>query len=196
MALGKGYESQDCGLARALELVGERWTLLVVRDAFYGVRRYGDFLAHLGAPRAVLATRLQALTDAGVLERRRYQDSPPRDEYLLTELGRRLWPVLLELSRWGDRLAPNPGGTRRLFFHTECGAGLGPFSTCPGCGGREVPPTEVETRLGPGADPSRRTDPVSRALTRPHRLLTPLLPEEPERPQAAETAAAVRPAGG
>ncbi|MER7909018.1 helix-turn-helix domain-containing protein, partial [Streptomyces sp. NPDC096068] len=71
MALGKDYARQQCSIARALEVVGERWTLLVVRDAFYGVRRYSDFLAHLGVPRAVLAARLQALVEVGVLERRR-----------------------------------------------------------------------------------------------------------------------------
>src|SRR5690349_12960453 len=83
MALGKDYATQECSIARALEVVGERWTLLVVRDAFYGVRRYNDFLVHLGIPRAVLAARLQTLTAEGILDKRRYQESPPRDEYVL-----------------------------------------------------------------------------------------------------------------
>lgn len=101
MALGKDYATQECSIARALEIVGERWTLLVVRDALYGVRRYNDFLVHLGIPRAVLAARLQALTAEGILEKRRYQESPPRDEYVLTDRGIALWPTLRSLGLWG-----------------------------------------------------------------------------------------------
>src|ERR1700742_1354229 len=100
--LGKNYEAQDCSLARALEVAGERWTLLVVRDAFYGVRRYNDFLVHLGIPRAVLATRLLTLEQAGVLEKRPYQQSPPRYEYVLTGSGLALWPVVRSMIRWGS----------------------------------------------------------------------------------------------
>src|ERR671914_269155 len=98
MALGKDYAGQDCSIAQALELIGERWTLLIVRDAFYGVRRYSDFLAHLDIPRAVLAERLTALTAAGVLERRRYQESPPREEYVLTTMGVDLFPIVYTLG--------------------------------------------------------------------------------------------------
>lgn len=101
MALGKDYSTQQCSIASALEVVGERWTLLVVRDAFYGVRRYNDFLSHLGMPRAVLATRLKSLEQAGILTKRRYQQSPPRDEYVLTERGIALWPTLRSLGLWG-----------------------------------------------------------------------------------------------
>src|ERR1044072_129803 len=100
MALGKDYATQECSIARALEIVGERWTLLVVRDALYGVRRYNDFLVHLGIPRAVLATRLQMLTEEGILEKRRYQESPPRDEYVVTDRASALRP------------APRPLGAR------------------------------------------------------------------------------------
>lgn len=101
MALGKDYATQECSIASALEVIGERWTLLVIRDAFYGVRRYNDFLVHLGIPRAVLASRLQALTAQGILEKRRYQESPPRDEYVLTDRGTALWPTLRALGLWG-----------------------------------------------------------------------------------------------
>lgn len=172
MGLGKNYEGQDCSLARALELVGERWTFLVIRDAFYGVRRFADFLAHLEAPRAVLSQRLQTLVDAGVLERRRYQDAPPRDEYVLTEMGRDLWPAMLALAGWGERHLAN-GRPRRLFVHIGCGGRLTGSATCPACGG-QVPPEDVEIRPGPGLDPAR-DDPVSRALLRPHRILEPLI---------------------
>ncbi|MEV6202018.1 helix-turn-helix domain-containing protein [Streptomyces sp. NPDC051771] len=173
MPLGKDYAQQQCSIARALEIVGERWTLLIVRDAFYGVRRYSDFLAHLGAPRAVLAARLQALVDAGVLDRRRYQESPPRDEYVLTPRGLALWPVLWALGAWGRAEVP---GTlpMRDFHHADCGTELGPSGECPAC---RVPvaPADVEMRPGAGLDPDP-AEPVARALLAPRRLLTPLEP--------------------
>ncbi|MGW0779816.1 winged helix-turn-helix transcriptional regulator [Streptomyces sp. NPDC002913] len=172
MALGKDYAAQQCSIARALEVVGERWTLLVVRDAFYGVRRYNDFLVHLGIPRAVLATRLQALTEAGVLARRRYQESPPRDEYVLTDSGEALWPTLRSLGLWGRE---HIQGTlpMRLFVHAECGTELGVFGQCTACGNIAVPVEDIEMRPGAGLDPDPE-DPVSRALLAPRRLLQPL----------------------
>ncbi|WP_066957011.1 winged helix-turn-helix transcriptional regulator [Streptomyces lushanensis] len=171
MALGKDYVAQECSIARALEVIGERWTLLVVRDAFYGIRRYSDFLGHLGLPRAVLATRLQALERAGVLEKRRYQDSPPRDEYVLTDSGIALWPILRSLSVWGTA---HVAGTKRLrvFTHADCGTELGSYGECPACS-TAVPPQDVEMLPGEGLDPEP-SDPVSRALLRPRRLLQPL----------------------
>jgi DNA-binding HxlR family transcriptional regulator len=173
MALGRDYESQDCSLARALELIGERWTLLVIRDAFYGVRRYSDFVAHLDIPRAVLAERLQRLTAAGVLERRRYQEAPARDEYVLTGIGRELWPVVLTLGDWGARHLSSAGPSR-VFCHATCDTPLDRTVVCSSCG-RPVPPEEVEMRPGPGVDRPHRQDPVSRALRVPHRLLEPLI---------------------
>ncbi|WP_329037638.1 helix-turn-helix transcriptional regulator [Streptomyces sp. NBC_00178] len=171
MALGKDYVAQQCSIARALEVVGERWTLLVVRDAFYGVRRYNDFLSHLGIPRAVLAARLQALTEAGVLAKRRYQESPPREEYVLTDRGKALWPTLRSLGLWGrehfeDTLP------MRYFHHAACGTLLGAYGQCPACG-VEVAPEDVEMRPGPGLDPGP-DDHVGRALLTPRRLLQPL----------------------
>ncbi|MFE6098434.1 winged helix-turn-helix transcriptional regulator [Streptomyces laurentii] len=174
MALGKDYATQQCSIARALEVIGERWTLLVVRDAFYGVRRYSDFLVHLGAPRAVLAARLQSLVEDGVLDKRRYQESPPRDEYVLTERGLALWPVIRSLGLWGRGGPPGEptAPPMRLFHHTDCGTELGPYGECPACRA-VVPPADVEMRPGPGLDPDP-ADPVSRALLRPRRLLVPL----------------------
>ncbi|MEU5715645.1 helix-turn-helix domain-containing protein [Streptomyces sp. NPDC020403] len=174
MALGKDYATQQCSIARALEVIGERWTLLVVRDAFYGVRRYNDFLGHLGIPRAVLAARLQSLTDAGVLARRRYQESPPRDEYVLTDSGRALWPTLRSLGLWGRE---HVEGTvpMRIFVHAACGTELGVYGECPACG-TGVPLEDVEMRPGPGLDPDP-ADPVSRKLLAPRRLLEPLDPD-------------------
>ncbi|MFI5680099.1 winged helix-turn-helix transcriptional regulator [Streptomyces cellulosae] len=172
MPLGKDYAAQECSIARALEIVGERWTLLVIRDAFYGVRRYKDFLVHLGIPRAVLAARLQTLTDAGILEKRRYQQSPPRDEYVLTDRGVQLWPTVRSLGVWGNAHVPGP--ELRTFRHAACGTGLGPYGECPACG--VVPVPEIEMVPGPGLDPDP-ADAVSRALLTPKRLLQPLQAE-------------------
>lgn len=169
MALGKDYEGQDCNVARALELVGERWTMLVVRDALYGVRRFGDFQAHLDIPRAVLAERLQHLVRAGVLEKRRYQESPPRDEYVLTEMGEELWPVVFSLGDWARRHIER--ATRyRIYRHVACGTELGAMAVCPACG-VAVPPREVE--MTPSSRTARR-DHVSEVLNGPRRLLDPV----------------------
>jgi DNA-binding HxlR family transcriptional regulator len=170
MALGKDYATQECSIARALEVVGERWTLLVVRDAFYGVRRYNDFLVHLGVPRAVLAARLQTLTAQGILEKRRYQESPPRDEYVLTDRGIALWPILRSLGLWGrEQFCEKP---LLVYRHAACGTELGPYGECSVCG-TVVPVPDVEMVPGPGVDRAP-ADPVSRALLRPKRLLEPL----------------------
>ncbi|MDJ1133223.1 winged helix-turn-helix transcriptional regulator [Streptomyces iconiensis] len=169
MALKQGYSMQDCSLARTLELVGERWTMLVIRDAFYGVRRYSDFLAHLDIPRAVLSTRLRTLTDSGVLARQRYEVSPPRDEYVLTDKGRALWPALFALLMWGQVHASGATAVRRYYAHAACGERLAPDGGCPSCEVAAVPPADIEIHPAPGS--GARQDPVSRALMRPHRLL-------------------------
>jgi DNA-binding HxlR family transcriptional regulator len=170
MPLGKGYDGQDCSLARALEVVGERWTLLVLRDCFFGVRRFSDLRAHLDVPRAVLSARLGALVDAGLLRRVEYL--PNRHEYLLTARAEALWPVLYGLTRWG---AKQSGEDRpsRLFFHVDCGTQIDDEGRCPRCAVRSEP-GDLETRPGPAAT-TRRDDPVSRALRSPHRLLTPVV---------------------
>ncbi|MEU5988845.1 helix-turn-helix domain-containing protein [Spirillospora sp. NPDC047418] len=162
MALGKDYAAQDCSLARALEVVGERWTMLIVRDAFYGVRRFSDFHVHLDVPRAVLSARLQSLVETGVLRKDGH-------DYVLTGMGRELWPVVHTLARWAeDHLSAEPC---RLFLHAACGTRVGPDGLCAACG-RAVAPEELEIHAGPGA--RRRTDPVSVVLRSPHRLLDPI----------------------
>jgi len=171
MALGKDYQRQDCSLARALEIVGERWTLLVLRDCLFGVSRFSDLRGRLDIPRAVLADRLSALVEAGLLERRPYR--PGRDEYLPTERAVALWPALYALREWGERFYPPEAGRRRFFSHVPCDTDIDPTGSCPSCG--KIPsPAELETRPGPGADRTLRDDEVSLALYRPHRLLTPL----------------------
>ncbi|MEV0349135.1 helix-turn-helix domain-containing protein [Nonomuraea sp. NPDC050680] len=171
MALGKNYDAQDCSLARALEVIGERWTLLVVRDAMYGVRRFGDFLAHLDIPRAVLSQRLATLVEAGVLDKRRYQDAPPREEYVLTPVGHELWLPVLALAEWGERHLSGTG-PRRVFHHLTCGSRIDGAARCAACG-VQVPIGETEVRPGPGLK-GIRNDPVSVALRTPHRMLHPI----------------------
>jgi DNA-binding HxlR family transcriptional regulator len=94
-----------CSIADALEVVGERWSLLVVRELAFGVHRFKDIQSNTGAPRETLALRLRKLEDVGIIERHRYCDRPPRDEYLLTDAGRDLFPILTELRVWGERHA-------------------------------------------------------------------------------------------
>jgi DNA-binding HxlR family transcriptional regulator len=168
MPLGTDYVRQDCSLARALELVGERWTMLILRDCFLGVRRFSDFQAHLDISRAVLSTRLDTLVADGLLTR----SEGGHPEYELTDAGLRLWPAMFALLQWGDQLT-TPGAPRRLYRHVGCGE-LGPDGHCTACG-RAPGPGDVEARPGPGADPSLRDDPVSLALRRPHRLLEPVV---------------------
>src|SRR3954454_20558053 len=101
--LGRTYDDQVCSVARALEVVGERWTLLIVRDALLGIRRFEDFQRDLGIARNVLTDRLSRLVDLGVLDRVAYSEKPLRHEYRLTEKGLDLWPVVFALGKWGDR---------------------------------------------------------------------------------------------
>jgi len=171
MALGKDYQRQDCSLARALEVVGERWTLLVLRDCLFGVTRFTELRSRLDIPRAVLADRLSALVEAGLLERRPYR--PGRDEYVPTEQAVALWPAIYALREWGERYYPPEAGRRRFFTHVPCDTDIDTTGRCPRCGENPLP-AELETRPGPGADRTLRDDDVSLALYQPHRMLTPL----------------------
>jgi DNA-binding HxlR family transcriptional regulator len=166
--LGKDYEQQDCALARALESVGERWTLLIVRDAFYGVRRFNDFQSHLDIPKAVLSDRLSGLVEDGVLARRPDPARPGRHVYELTAAGRDLWPVVHSLLVWGGR---HRGPNSRTFEHAKCGTTIDDRGDCPTCGTTPAPADIVSVpRRGRG----RRGDPVAEALRVPHRLLEPI----------------------
>jgi DNA-binding HxlR family transcriptional regulator len=169
--LGKDYQGQDCSLARALEAIGERWTLLIVRDAFYGVRRFSDFQAHLDVPKAVLSDRLSGLVDDGILERKPDPDRAGRHVYELTAAGRELWPVLYAMLVWGGRHRfPNS----RLFRHAVCGTEIDERGACPKCG-ITPGPEDLEMATRPGRS-ILRDDPVAVALREPHRLLEPVEP--------------------
>ncbi|HZD67258.1 MAG TPA: helix-turn-helix domain-containing protein [Acidimicrobiales bacterium] len=145
------FAEMNCSIARSLEVVGEWWTLLILRDAFGGVRRFEDLQRDLGIARTVLAERLQRLVDHRVLERHRYCEHPPRYEYHLTEKGRDLYPVIMALMRWGDRWTTDADGPPVVVRHSVCGGQGHPVLTCRHCG-EEVRPREVEMMAGPGAN--------------------------------------------
>ena len=149
--LGRSYESQTCSVAAALEVVGERWTLLILRDAFLGTRRFDDFQRNLGVARNVLQARLERLIEEGILERRLYQEHPPRHEYRLTPKGVDLWPTVVALMKWGDRHA-YPDGPPVVIEHRGCGGEVDDRRICTRCGALlEV--GEVVPRPGAGAAP-------------------------------------------
>src|SRR3979411_2157241 len=121
--LGRTYESQVCSVAGSLELVGERWTLLILRDAFMGARRFEDFQRRTGMGRNVLTARLSRLVEDGIFKRVLYQEHPSRYEYRLTEKGIDLWPVIVSLLQWGDRYV-YPGRAPVLLVHQGCGGAV------------------------------------------------------------------------
>jgi DNA-binding HxlR family transcriptional regulator len=146
--LNREYSGQNCSIAGTLELIGERWTLLILRDAFHRVRRFEDFQRRLGIARNVLSSRLQTLVDAGILERRLYQEHPARYEYRLTEKGIDLWPVLMALVRWGDKyLAEN--GPPVIIEHKNCGGLVDDHLMCERCGA-SLGARDCVPREGPG----------------------------------------------
>ena len=144
----KSFAEMDCSVAQCLEVVGEWWSMLIVRDAFFGVRRFEDFQRSLGISRNILRQRLTTLVDAGVFERIPYSEHPPRSEYRLTDKGRDLWPVLTAMRQWGDRYA-SPGGPRLELIHKGCGHRGEPHLVCSSCG-ETVGARDVEAVPGPG----------------------------------------------
>jgi DNA-binding HxlR family transcriptional regulator len=147
--LQRGYPDQVCSIARALEVIGERWTLLILRDALLGMERFEDFQADLGIASNVLTNRLKLLCDERVLARVPDPDRPGRPKYVLTDKGRELAPTLLTLMKWGDRHYPTPAGPPRLALHAGCGGDIGADLRCARCGGSPGP-GEIELPLGPG----------------------------------------------
>jgi DNA-binding HxlR family transcriptional regulator len=171
VALPREYTAESCPIARSLEIVGERWTLLVVRDAFYGVRRFSDFRAHLGIPKAVLSERLSLLVDEGVFAKT--AGSGGRDEYVLTPKGRGLWPTIWSLVSWGNQNYVDQSH-RRSYRHAACGGTIGLDRVCAECG--QIP-NVAELVVHPPRRPRDRgvrDDAVSTALRQPHRMLEPI----------------------
>jgi DNA-binding HxlR family transcriptional regulator len=143
--LERTYPGQDCSVARTLELVGERWTLLIVRDALRGVRRFHGFLASLDLARNVLAKRLSGLVEAGILDRVPYQSCPARYEYVLTAKGASLAVVIMALRDWGDQYVPRESGPATLAEHAGCGGNATVRAVCEVCD-RPIPLHEVSAR--------------------------------------------------
>lgn len=132
----KDLSGLGCSLANGVDVFGDRWSLLIIRDVFLGVRRFDEFHRDLGIARNVLTDRLERLVDNGILTTRRYEDRPPRDEYILTEKGEDLRDVLLALWRWGDRWDPVDDDVVRTLTHRDCGHVVHGVVVCEQCGER------------------------------------------------------------
>lgn len=141
---------EPCSVARTVAVIGDRWTLMILRDCFLGVRRFEAFQARLGISRTITAARLKALVDEGVLKKLAYQTSPERYEYRLTEKGHDLYPVIMAIANFGDHHYPEEAGPPLLRRHKACGCDFHPVMTCSQCQA-PVGAREVETRPGPGA---------------------------------------------
>jgi DNA-binding HxlR family transcriptional regulator len=126
-------QPRECSVARTLEIVGEKWALLVLREVFLGNRRFDEMVHRIGAPRDTLAARLRSLVSAGILQRRQYLEHPARYEYRLTEAGRDLYPVILTLMGWGDKYLAGEDGPPMVIEHS-CGHHLVAKVVCEACG--------------------------------------------------------------
>jgi DNA-binding HxlR family transcriptional regulator len=146
----KSFAGMDCSVAQCLEVVGEWWSMLIVRDAFLGVTRFDDFQRRLSISRNILHERLTTLVDAGVLVRVPYSEHPPRHDYRLTDKGRDLWPVLTAMRQWGDRHAA-PEGPPLQVVHKSCGTVSEAVMVCAACG-EPVGPRDVVALPGHGRE--------------------------------------------
>jgi DNA-binding HxlR family transcriptional regulator len=167
MARGN-FGTMHCSMARALDVIGDPWTPLVLRDLYLGLTRFDELAEDLGVARNLLARRLDHLAGGGVVERRPYQDHPPRYDYRLTASGRELVPILIALTAWGDRWVSPPAGPPIRFRHA-CGSIVEPAVTCPAC--RETFTLANVTPLpGPGHKSANGTRVVGASgWTPPHR---------------------------
>ena len=155
----KSFSDMHCSVAQCLEVVGEWWSMLIVRDAFLGVTRFDQFQERLGISRNVLNQRLAGLVEAGVLVKVPYSDRPPRHDYRLTDKGRDLWPVLTMMRQWGDKYAA-PDGPPLEVVHKDCGQVAEAVLTCSACG-EPIGARDVRAVPGPGA-----VEPLVRAAPR------------------------------
>jgi DNA-binding HxlR family transcriptional regulator len=152
--LRNSYPGQVCSIAKALEVVGERWSLLIVRDVMNRRRRFDELRRSLGIASNVLTARLQRLVDEDILERRAYQHNPERHEYFLTEKGLDLWPALIALLAWGDRHSPTPDGPPMLIVHKGCGGAVSDRGICESCG-ELLHARDAQALPGPGLGDER-----------------------------------------
>ena len=147
------HRFQGDSVSRALALIGDHWTLMILREALFGVRRYGQLARNLGIPRPTLSARLRSMVDAGLLERILYARDPDRYEYRLTEAGRELFGAAAMLMRWGDRYLAGPQGPPIVLRHHECGEIADPTLVCGSCG-QPITPYNVTPEPGPGLSDS------------------------------------------
>jgi DNA-binding HxlR family transcriptional regulator len=143
------FTDMNCSIAQSLEIVGEWWTLLIIRDAFFGITRFEDFQRRLGIARNILTTRLDTLVEQGILERRTYDEARGRHDYLLTKMGRALWPVMVTLRQWGDRWVIGRGHEPVKLLHTTCGSATTADLVCHDCG-ETLSLRDVRAAPGPG----------------------------------------------
>jgi DNA-binding HxlR family transcriptional regulator len=136
---------QTCSVARSVAVIGDRWTLMILRDLFLGVRRFEAFEQRLGISRSIIAERLKKLTDEGVLRREAYQQNPARHEYRLTDKGLALHPVIMAIVHWGDVHYAGTDGPPLIHRHKACGCDFAPVQTCSECG-EPVAARDVEVR--------------------------------------------------
>jgi DNA-binding HxlR family transcriptional regulator len=153
------FEDQNCSIARALSVVGERWTLLVVRELMLGRRRFEDIRRNTGIASNILVDRLQTLVDNGVVERRASSDHPDSHEYRLTHVGLDLQTVVVGLMRWGDRHFRAGEGPPRVLVHTTCQHDTEPRLMCSHCD-EPIGPGDVRVRPGVGANARQRAEGV------------------------------------
>ena len=143
------FASWPCSIARSVDLMGDWWTPLVLREAFLGVRRFDDMQRSLGIGRNVLTQRLKRLVDEGMLKRIRYQEKPDRYEYVLTDKGRDFYPVLAAMIAWGDRWLSGEAGPPIVLRHTACGHDMTAKVVCSECD-EPIQARDIRARLGPG----------------------------------------------
>ena len=143
------FANWPCSIARTVDLIGDGWTPMVLREAYYGTTRFDDFERVLGIGRNVLSQRLGRLVDEGLLERKAYQQNPPRHDYVLTAKGRDLFPVLAAMMAWGDRWLAPSDGPPVLLRHTACGHDAQAEVVCGECG-EPLDLADVAPHLGPG----------------------------------------------
>ncbi len=161
------FTGQNCSIAAALSIVGERWSMLVMREVLLGRRRFAEIREHTGAAPNILSDRLHTLVEHGLLERRLYSERPESYEYVPTRKGLDLNPVFLALMEWGDRYAA-PNGPPRVAVHTVCDHDAAPALHCSHCG-ELIAPADTVVRPGPGANAAQRAGGVlpARRASRP-----------------------------
>ncbi|MEU6069758.1 MULTISPECIES: winged helix-turn-helix transcriptional regulator [Streptomyces] len=152
------FANWPCSIARTVDVIGDAWTALVLREAFYGIRRFDEFQQELGIARNTLADRLRRLVDEGLLDKRLYESEPPRHEYLLTEKGRDFFPVLAAMTRWGDKWLAGDEGVPVTLHHEVCGHDAHAETVCSACG-EPMRSEDTSPRMGPGYPERLRTRP-------------------------------------